>query len=119
MIHIYFSPDQSRYYLKREITETWHIGYPYSGVVDERPKDIAGFASVSKQAIIEMAIDRLEWIKACNYIQNSEYKTEADNCIEILNNVNDLNAYSDVISHAEQRYQWLKQHHKKVSCNHH
>ena len=112
LVHVYFSPDQSRYYLKREITEAIHKNdYPYSDVVDERTKDTAGFASVSKQAITEMAIDRLEWIKACNYMQNSEYKAEADNCIEILNNVNDLNAYSDVISRAEQRYQGLKQIH--------
>ena len=111
LIHVYFSPDQSRYYLQREITQTCPIGSPHSGMVDERTKDIAGFSSVSKQAIIEMAIDRLEWIKACNYTQNSEYQTEANNCIEILKDVKDLTEYSDVISRAEQRYQWLKKLH--------
>ena len=111
LIHVYFSPDQSRYYLRREITQTCPIGSPHSGLVDERTKDITGFSSVSKQAIIEMAIDRLEWIKACNYTQNSKYQTEANNCIEILKDVKDLTEYSEAISRAEQRYQWIKKLH--------
>jgi len=110
-VDVFFNPIQNRYYLQRIITVTCPIGSPHSGMVDERTKDIAGFSSVSKQAIIEMAIDRLEWIKACNYSQNSEYETEANNCMEILKTVQDLTKYSDVISRAEQRYQWLKKLH--------
>ena len=111
LINVFSNQNRDKFYLQRKITETCPVGSPHSGVVDERTKDVAGFSSVSKRAVIEMVIDRYEWIKACNYTHNSEYETEAKNCAQILESVEDLTKYSNEISCAEKRYQWLKKLH--------
>ncbi len=111
MIHVYRNTTLKTYFLQRLITETRPIGSPHSGMVDEITKDIAGFRPISHRTVVEMAIDRYEWLKACNYTNNREYETESNTCRQILKDINDLSSYTEIIEKAEKRYAWLKKYH--------
>lgn len=107
LIDVYQHKWSKAYYLGRTLTGTKPIGSPHSNMMDEYIKECVSFRFTNKITVVEMAIDRYEWLRACKYLNNASYKTEAENCARILEEYKYTDFFLRACANARKKYEWL------------
>ena len=104
LIRVYQHKCSKAYYLGRTLTGTRPT---HGNMMDEYLKEYAAFRFTNKITVAEMAIDRYEWLRACKYLDNANYKTEAENCARILEEYKYTDFFLRACANARKQYEWL------------